>query len=58
MINSLKIGDKISNAYNIVKSFINSRNPNMVIGSNFGFGIGFLFKEDALAINGQNHTVI
>jgi hypothetical protein len=28
------------------------------MGSNFGFGIGFLFKEDALTINGTNHSVV
>lgn len=30
----------------------------MTTGSNFGFGIGYMFKEDALTINASNQTVI
>lgn len=58
LIKSLKPGVKISDAYNQVKKQIAEKNPNVVLGSNFGFGIGFLFKEDALAINGTNHTIV
>jgi nucleosome binding factor SPN SPT16 subunit len=58
LIKSLKPGVKISDAYNQVKKHIAEKNPNVVLGSNFGFGIGFLFKEDALAINGTNHTIV
>lgn len=58
LIKLLKPGAKISDAYNQVKRHISDKNPNVVLGSNFGFGIGFLFKEDALAINGTNHTIV
>jgi nucleosome binding factor SPN SPT16 subunit len=58
LIKLLKPGAKISDAYNQVKRHISEKNPNVVLGSNFGFGIGFLFKEDALAINGTNHTIV
>lgn len=58
LIKSLKPGTKISDAYSQVKQLISEKNPNVVMASNFGFGIGFLFKEDALTINASNHTVV
>lgn len=59
LINSLKPGEPISKAYNTVKKFISDRNPNVQTGNNFGFGIGFLFKEgDALNINGTNSVIV
>ena len=58
LIKSLKAGEKISSVYQTVKNFISGKNPNLGIHSNFGFGIGFNYKEDALTINSSNQTVI
>ncbi len=58
LINSLKIGEPICLAYQQVKKFIESKNPTVTINNNFGFGIGFNFKEDALTINATNQTVV
>lgn len=54
LIKLLKAGEKICDVYNNVKKFINSKNSNLQLGSNFGFGIGFIFKEDSLVINSTN----
>ena len=58
LIKSIKAGEKINSAYQTVKKFINDKNPNLGVHSNFGFGIGFNYKEDALTINAANQTVI
>lgn len=54
LIKSLKAGEKISSVYQSVKNFINGKNSNFGVHLNFGFGIGFNFKEDALTINATN----
>jgi len=41
-----------------VKKFIVDKNSNLGVHSNFGFGIGFNYKEDALTINASNQSVI
>ena len=51
LINSLKVGATIATVYSTVKQFISDKNPSLTIGANFGFGIGFHFKEDSLTIN-------
>jgi nucleosome binding factor SPN SPT16 subunit len=51
---SLKVGEKLSNVYTSVKKFITDKNSNLVLHSNFGFGIGFNFKEEALTISASN----
>lgn len=58
LINSLKIGEPVSKAFQTVKKFIQDRNPNVTMGNNFGFGIGYLFKEEALAISASNQTLV
>jgi nucleosome binding factor SPN SPT16 subunit len=58
LINSLKIGEPICSAYQQVKKFIETGNPAVTINNNFGFGIGFNFKEDALTINATNQNII
>lgn len=40
------------------KNLVMQRNANLTVAANFGFGIGFNYKERALAINAQNETVI
>ena len=37
---------------------IMERNNNLQVHNNFGFGIGFNFKEDRLLINATNETVV
>lgn len=50
----MKAGEKISAVYQQVKKFIADKNPNLGVHQNFGFGIGFNYKEDALVINQSN----
>lgn len=52
------MGATIATVYNTVKQFISDKNPSLAIGANFGFGIGFNFKEDLLTINQSNQTSI
>ena len=56
LIQNLRPGNTIAQAYQQAKAFIAGRNPNVQCGSNFGFGIGFSFKEDSLAITAENQT--
>lgn len=58
LIQNLRPGNTIAQAYQQAKAFIAGRNPNVQCGSNFGFGIGFSFKEDSLAITAENQTGI
>lgn len=58
LVNSLKVGATIGSAYSTVKQFISDKNPSLTISPNFGFGIGFHFKEDILTINQSNQTVV
>jgi nucleosome binding factor SPN SPT16 subunit len=50
LINSLKVGSTLASAYTATKNFISSKNPSLGIHTNFGFGIGFNFKEELLLI--------
>ena len=56
LIQNLRPGNTIAQAYQQAKAFIAGRNPNVQCGSNFGFGIGFSFKDDSLAITAENQT--
>lgn len=58
LINSLRVGATISDVYTRVKQLISDKNPSLTLGPNFGFGIGFQFKEDTLTINNTNQTVV
>lgn len=58
LIQSLKVGVKVSDAYKAAKKHINDRNTKLQPHANFGFGIGFNFKEEALLISADNHTII
>ena len=58
LISNLTVGKTIGEAYQAAKSLIESKNKDLQIHNNFGFGIGFNFKEDALLINASNDTVI
>jgi Xaa-Pro aminopeptidase len=55
---SLKTGEKLSTVYTNVKKFIADKNSSLVLHSNFGFGIGFHFKEEALTISASNQTIV
>ncbi len=54
----MKAGEKISTVFQSVKKFISDKNSNLGVHSNFGFGIGFNYKEDSLTISASNQTVI
>lgn len=54
----MKPGVTIGQCCTQAKKFIQDRNSNLKLGNNFGFGIGFAFKEDALTINESNQTVL
>ena len=58
LIQNLRPGNTIAQAHQMAKTFVSGRNPNVQCGSNFGFGIGFTFKEDSLAITADNQTGI
>lgn len=58
LIKSMQTGEKIFQVYQQVKKFINEKNPNLGVHSNFGFGIGFNYKEEALTINATNQSII
>jgi len=51
---NLKVGKPISSAYNAGSNLILQRNSSLHPHANFGFGIGFNYKEDMLIINAQN----
>ena len=42
----------------MAKNLVAERNSELKVHSNFGFGIGFNFKEDRLLINAENTTEI
>ena len=56
----MKVGTPLNHIYNESKKFIISREPSLAnhLHKNFGFGIGFNFKEDLLQINATNETKI
>ena len=58
LINGLKVGAKIKEVYALTKNFIMKKNADLNVQPNFGFGIGFNYKERALAITANNETVI
>ena len=58
LISGLKVGAKIKDVYAATKNFIMKRNPDLIVQNNFGFGIGFNYKERALSINANNETII
>ena len=58
LIGSLKVGARIKDVYSATKNFIMQKNADLNVQPNFGFGIGFNYKERALAINANNETVI
>jgi Xaa-Pro aminopeptidase len=55
---NLKPGQQISQAYNAARDFIQSKNSNLHFHTNFGFGIGFNYKEDPLMITESNTTLV
>ena len=55
---SLKVGTRIKDAYTSTKNFIMQKNANLTVQPNFGFGIGFNYKERVLAITAANETEI
>lgn len=54
LIDSLKIGTPICDAYNSTRKFIEEKNSKVGVHHNFGFGIGCQFKEDLLSISASN----
>ena len=58
LLANLKPGQKISQAYNAARDFIQSKNSNLHFHTNFGFGIGFNYKEDPLMITESNTTLV
>lgn len=60
LISKMKIGNKISDVFEEVMSFANSKFPNLVnkLPQNFGFGIGYEFRENCLIIKaGNKHEI-
>ena len=58
LIAKLQVGSTIASAYDAAKNLIAERNSNLTVHNNFGFGIGFNFKEDRLGISASNETVV
>ena len=42
----------------VAKNLIMQRNPDLNVPANFGFGIGFNYKERSLLINAVNETIV
>ena len=57
LISHLKVGDKVKSAYNAALTMIGTRSSDLKTHQNFGFGIGFNYKEDNL-INASNEVEI
>jgi len=58
LTNNLQVGQPVNKAYRAAVDFIAKKNADVHCHSNFGFGIGFQFKEDALLINESNETLV
>ena len=58
LVNSLEVGKPISAAYTAAKNLIMQSNANLNIPPNFGFGIGFNYKERQLMIKADNETLV
>ena len=58
LISKLTPGTPIREAYLSAREHLNNARSDLGVSSNFGFGIGFNFKEDALVINGENETKV
>ena len=60
LLSLLKVGTPLSQVYDETRDFIASKDPKLagLIHKNFGFGIGFNFKEDSLIINAANETKV
>ena len=58
LINNLKVGEPISKAYSAAKNLVMQKNADLNVPANFGFGIGFNFKERKLTISAQNDTLV
>lgn len=54
LIQNITVGKTIGEAYQAAKQVIEAKNKDLLIHNNFGFGIGFNFKEDSLLINSGN----
>jgi nucleosome binding factor SPN SPT16 subunit len=56
---NLVVDQPISKAYKAAQAMISEKNKQLSgTSSNFGFGIGFNFKEDNLVINAENKTLV
>lgn len=58
LVNSLEVGKPISAAYAAAKNLIMQKNANLTVPPNFGFGIGFNYKERQLLVKGDNETIV
>ena len=58
LISKLRPGEKIKDAYVAAKNFVMQKNADLSVPANFGFGIGFNYKERKLTISAQNETVV
>ena len=60
LIDNLKPGKSISDAYRSTISLIESKDKSLIqqLHSNLGFGIGTKYKEDELSINQNNDLQI
>lgn len=58
IIKEMKPGAVVGDCVKAAKKFITERNANLKLGSNFGFGIGFQFKEDSIVLNEDSKTIL
>ena len=58
LISKLTVGSAIKDAYLAAREHLNKARSDLGVSSNFGFGIGFNYKEESLVINGENETKI
>jgi len=58
LIQALKPGQPIKNAYMAAKNLVMQKNADLIVTPNFGFGIGFNYKERLLAITPTNETLV
>ena len=54
----MRVGQPISKAYVAAKNLVSERNSSLNVHTNFGFGIGFAFREDLQLISSSNEMII